>query len=147
MKVVSSCNNNNYNQSFFQTKGKWGQESETFSSVLSRSLNTRYYKQTLQSDDVCQLREKPTRATKTKKVWRVPFLKSPSRKAKDIELQCNVNTSIYVAFFSTSVGNICIPIHVLQVAIEMYTKTYTDLHMKGISGFRREVDNFVRLNP
>jgi hypothetical protein len=57
-----------------------------------------------------------------------------------------VNTSIYVEFFSTSVGNIFIPIYVLQVAIEMYTKTYTDLHMKGISGFRREVENFVYLN-
>jgi len=37
--------------------------------------------------------------------------------------------------------------NVLRVTIEMYTKTYTDLHIKGISGFLREVDeNFVHLN-
>jgi hypothetical protein len=54
--------------------------------------------------------------------------------------------NIYVKFFSTSVRNICIPMHDLRVTIEMHTKTYIDLHMKGISGFHRVVENCVYLN-
>jgi len=58
-----------------------------------------------------------------------------------------MRVNIYVTRFSTSVRNICIPIYVLRVTIEMHTKTYTDLHLNGVSGFHSEVDeNFVRLN-
>jgi hypothetical protein len=54
MRDASSCNYD-YNQPFFQTKGKWGQQSDTFSSVLSRSSNTRYYELMLRGDAVCGL--------------------------------------------------------------------------------------------
>jgi hypothetical protein len=58
-----------------------------------------------------------------------------------------MHVNIYIKFFSTPVRNICIPMHVLRVTIEKHMKTYTDLHMKGISGFHREVDeNCVHLN-
>jgi len=58
-----------------------------------------------------------------------------------------MRVNIYVKFVYTPVRNICIPMHVLRVTIEMHTKTYTDLHMKGISGFRREVEaNCAHLN-
>jgi len=74
MKVISSCNNN-YNQSFFQTKAN-GDRNQThlvvcFQEVQIPDITNKRYRAML--FEVCQ--------QKSKKVRLVPFLKSPSRNA------------------------------------------------------------------